>query len=167
MYALVGLLLSLFCARDRVSRPLRSYLTLNNARWHYFGVAEIGSIFNGKRWHIGQYIVLKSNSKSSTSNSFMWFPPYFYFRFGRRRWSRVVYRRFLSTVTSNCQPCVTYGTTLLSVLSVMLVYCGQTFGWIRLSLGTEVGLGPGDIVLDPPLVGSCLLWRNGRPCQSY
>jgi len=26
--------------------------------------------------------------------SFMRFPPYFYFRFGRRRWSGVVYRRF-------------------------------------------------------------------------
>jgi len=30
----------------------------------------------------------------------------------------------------------------------MLVYCGQTAGWIRIPLGTEVGLGPGDIVLD-------------------
>jgi len=43
-------------------------------------------------------------------------------------------------------------------------------------LGTEVGLGPGDIVLhrDPagkghsspsPLFGPCLLWPNGRPSQ--
>jgi len=36
-----------------------------------------------------------------------------------------------------------------------LVYCGQTVGWIRMPLGTEVGLGPGDIVLDgdpaPPM----------------
>ena len=45
-------------------------------------------------------------------------------------------------------------------------------------LGTEVGLGPGDIVLDgdptppkkkghssPPLFGPCLLWANGRPSQ--
>jgi len=42
--------------------------------------------------------------------------------------------------------------------------------------GTEVGLGPGDIVFDedqaplpekgaqrPPLFGPCLLWQNGRP----
>jgi len=39
----------------------------------------------------------------------------------------------------------------LSLLSVMLVYCGQTVGWIRMPLGIEVGevgLGPGDIVLD-------------------
>jgi len=33
-------------------------------------------------------------------------------------------------------------------LSVTLVYCGQTVGWIRMSLGTEVGLSPGNIVLD-------------------
>jgi len=40
----------------------------------------------------------------------------------------------------------------LSVLSVTLVYCGQTVGWIRMKLGIEVGLGPGHIVLDgdPP-----------------
>ena len=37
------------------------------------------------------------------------------------------------------------------------VYCGQTAGWIKMPLGTEVGLGPGDIVLDgdpaPPQKG--------------
>jgi len=48
-------------------------------------------------------------------------------------------------------------------------------------LGTEVGFGPGHIVLDgewgpsslppwkraqqPPLFGPCLLWANGRPSQ--
>jgi len=33
------------------------------------------------------------------------------------------------------------------------VYCGQTAGWIKMPLGMEVGLGPGDVVLDgdPPL----------------
>ena len=36
----------------------------------------------------------------------------------------------------------------LSRLSVTLVYCGQTVGWIRVPRGTEVGLGPCDIVLD-------------------
>ena len=53
-------------------------------------------------------------------------------------------------------------------MSVALVYCGQTVGWIRIPLGTEVGLGPGDVVLDgdpapsrkcmrqPPLFGPCL-----------
>jgi len=43
-------------------------------------------------------------------------------------------------------------------------------------LGTEVGLGPGDIVLDgdpvplqktgtDKIFGPCLLWPNGRPSQ--
>jgi len=54
------------------------------------------------------------------------------------------------------------------------VCCGQTTGWIKTPLGTEVGLGPGDIVLDgdpdPPksgtaapsaISGPCLLWPNG------
>jgi len=36
----------------------------------------------------------------------------------------------------------------LSCLSVTLVYCGQTVGWIKMPLGTEVNLGPGYIVLD-------------------
>ena len=34
------------------------------------------------------------------------------------------------------------------VLSVTLVYCGQTVGRIKMKLGKEVGLAPGDIVLD-------------------
>jgi len=47
------------------------------------------------------------------------------------------------------------------------VCCGQTAGWIKMTLGTEVGLGPGDIVLhwdpappkgaQPPIFGPCLL----------
>jgi len=36
----------------------------------------------------------------------------------------------------------------LSVLSVMLVYCGQTAGWINMPLSIEIGLLPGDFVLD-------------------
>jgi len=28
------------------------------------------------------------------------------------------------------------------------VYCGQTAGWLKMLLGTEVGLGPDDILLD-------------------
>jgi len=65
----------------------------------------------------------------------------------------------------------------LSVLSLTLVYCDQTVGWIRMLLSTEVGLGPGHIVLDgdpasprkghnsPQLFGPCLLWPKGRPSQ--
>jgi len=34
------------------------------------------------------------------------------------------------------------------VLSVTLVYCGQTVGRIKMKLGTQVGLGPGHLVLD-------------------
>jgi len=48
----------------------------------------------------------------------------------------------------------------LTVLSVTLVYCGRTVGWIKkkLKLGMEVGLGPGHIVSDgdpaPPKRGT-------------
>ena len=45
----------------------------------------------------------------------------------------------------------------LSCLPVTLVYCSQTVGWIRMPLGTEVGLGPGHIVLD----GDRVLPRKG------
>jgi len=55
------------------------------------------------------------------------------------------------------------------------VYCGQTAGWMKTPIGTEVDLVPGHIVLDgarltgpqlpsrkdraaPPLLGPCLLW---------
>jgi len=33
-------------------------------------------------------------------------------------------------------------------MPVTLVYCGQTVEWIKMPLGTEVGLGLGHIVLD-------------------
>jgi len=33
-------------------------------------------------------------------------------------------------------------------LSVTLVYCGQTVGWIKMKLGMQVGLGPGHTVLE-------------------
>ena len=55
------------------------------------------------------------------------------------------------------------------------VYCGQTAGWIKMVLGMEVGLSPGDYVLDgdqapspkrgrsriSPIFGPFLLWPNG------
>jgi len=52
------------------------------------------------------------------------------------------------------------------------VYCGQTAGWIKVPLGTEVGIGPG-VVLDGdaapptkkrhslPVFSPCLLCPNG------
>jgi len=71
-----------------------------------------------------------------------------------------------STFWANKRFAVPYviGPFCLSVLSVTLVYCGLTVGWIKIPLGTEVGLGPGYIVLDgdpapqkgvqqPPLFG--------------
>ena len=39
-------------------------------------------------------------------------------------------------------------------LSVMLVYCGQAVGWIKMPLGREVGLGPADI---------CVRWGPSSP----
>ena len=55
------------------------------------------------------------------------------------------------------------------------IYCGQTAGWMKMPLGTEVDIGTGHIVLEgflalrergtaPPLLGPCLLWPR-RPSQ--
>ena len=42
-----------------------------------------------------------------------------------------------------------YRTVVCPVLlSVTLVYCGQTVGWIKMNLGLQVGLCPSHIVLD-------------------
>jgi len=57
------------------------------------------------------------------------------------------------------------------------VYCGQTAGWIKMALGVDVGISPGDFLLDgdpapspkrgcqkgaePPIFVPCLLWPNG------
>jgi len=55
-------------------------------------------------------------------------------------------------------------------LSVTLVYCSQTVAWIKIKLGTEVGSGPGHIVLDgnpappkgySPQFSAHVLWPNG------
>jgi len=65
------------------------------------------------------------------------------------------------------------------------VHCGQTAGWMKMTFGMEVGLGPGHIVLDHGTQlhrqghstlphfrglrtqnrGPCLLWPNDRPSQ--
>ena len=66
-------------------------------------------------------------------------------------------QRYWATACKTLRLC--YRTVVLSVclsrLDVTLVYCGQTVGWIKMLLGREIGLGPGDIVLDgvpaPPL----------------
>jgi len=52
------------------------------------------------------------------------------------------------------------------------ICCGQRAGWFKMSLGTEVGIGLGDTLLDgdpappkrdkaPPIFGLYLLWPNG------
>jgi len=45
------------------------------------------------------------------------------------------------------------------------VYCGQTAGWMKMPLGTEVDLGSGHIVLDgvPALRKSCTEAPSFRP----
>ena len=58
------------------------------------------------------------------------------------------------------------------------ICCGQMAGWIKMPLGTEVGLGPGDVVLDgdpapppakgaqqPPLFSVHVYCGHGRPSQ--
>jgi len=61
--------------------------------------------------------------------------------------------RFWATVCKTVHPILS--DRCLSVLSVTLVYCGQTVGRIKMKLGMEVGLSPGHIMLDgdpaPPL----------------
>jgi len=59
--------------------------------------------------------------------------------------SLVILLDFWATVISNGPP---YAMEPLACLSVTLVYCGQTVGWIKTPLGTEVGLSQGDIMLD-------------------
>jgi len=49
----------------------------------------------------------------------------------------------------------------LSCLSATLVFCGQTVEWIKVRLGTEVGLGPGDTVLDLCSMGTQLPTERG------
>ena len=87
---------------------------------------------------------------------------------------------FGATVCKTVCPILSYPiqtSVCLSVcpvcLSVTLVYCGQTVGWIEMKLVMQVDLSPGHIVLDgdpaPPspkrhssqIFGPCLLWSNG------
>jgi len=78
---------------------------------------------------------------------------------------------FWATICKTVRPVLT--DHCLSVpfacLSVALVYCGQTVGWIKMKLGTEAGHS--HIVLDgdpappkrgtAPIFGPYLLWPNG------
>jgi len=68
--------------------------------------------------------------------------------------------------------CLSVLSVVSVCLSVTLVYCGQTVGWIGIPLGMVVGFVPNHIVLDGdpvglqkaqplPIFGPCLLWPNG------
>ena len=86
-----------------------------------------------------------------------------------------VYKTVCPMLSVRCPVCLCLS---VCVLSVTLVYCGQTVGWIKMKLGTQVGLGPGHIVLDgdpappppkgraPPIFGPYLVWRvRGKTYQ--
>jgi len=62
------------------------------------------------------------------------------------------FQRFWATACKTVRPMLSDMSVCPACLSVTLVYCGQTVGWIKMPLGMEVGLGPVDIVLygDPP-----------------
>ena len=70
---------------------------------------------------------------------------------------------FWATVCKTVRPMLS--DRCLSALSVTLVYCGQTVGWIKMKLGMEIGLGPSHIVLDGdpaplPKRGTALNFRS-------
>ena len=58
-------------------------------------------------------------------------------------------------LSCSCLSCL----SVMSCLSVTLVYCGQMVGWITMKLGMELGIDPGYIVLD----GYPALRPNFRP----
>ena len=60
---------------------------------------------------------------------------------------------------------VCYRTVVLSVLSVTLMYCGQTVGRIKMKLGMQIGLG--HIVLDGAQTqfSAHVYCGHGRPSQ--
>ena len=76
-------------------------------------------------------------------------------------------------LSDRCPVCLPHCMSVCTVLSVTLVYYGQTVGWIKMKLSVQVGLAPGYIVLDgdtapppqkgrrPPIFGPCPLWPNG------
>ena len=53
--------------------------------------------------------------------------------------------------------------SVLFVLSVALVYCGQTVRWIKMKLGMKVGLDPGHIFSDGDPASSKGHSPNFRP----
>jgi len=69
----------------------------------------------------------------------------------RQARSHLVTLQFTSSLVLVCpmlsDRCLSVCQSVLSVMSVTLVYCGQTVERIKMKLGTQVGLGPVHIVL--------------------
>jgi len=63
-------------------------------------------------------------------------------------WSCDSRHSFLATACTTVRPMLSDRCLSCPVLSVTLVYCGQTVGWIRIPFGVEVGLDAVHIVLD-------------------
>jgi len=55
----------------------------------------------------------------------------------------------------------------LSCLSVTLMYCGQTVGWMKIKLGMQVGLGPGHIVFGDPSPPKKWMGEEHRTLQFF
>ena len=66
------------------------------------------------------------------------------------KWQINRFSHFWATVCKTVYPVLSdHCLSCLSVcLSVTLVYCRQTVGWMKMKLGMEVALGPSHIVLD-------------------
>jgi len=78
---------------------------------------------------------------------------------------------YVTFLADRCNATFGYCHEMSSVClsSVTRVYCGETVSWIRMPLGTEVGLGPCDIVLDgnpapPTQRGTAALPNFFGPC---
>ena len=112
-------------------------------------------VLTAKLWQIEQYIILKLNSKSDTTSSFMWFPPYFYFRFGRRRYSGVVYRPFGATLQVAVRPMLRDHSPLCPVCSVCNVGVLWPNGWMDQD---DTWCGG-----RPRLMRHCVRWKPSSP----
>jgi len=85
----IAVFFAIACTRYRVSiSTIRVAFDVKRRSPTRFSVlAKPEVVLRAKRWQIGRYIALKLNRKSGspTASVFMWCPPHFYFRFGRRR----------------------------------------------------------------------------------
>jgi len=85
---------------------------------------------------------LKQHSATSASCNLQWLSKFISLL------SKTKKHHHWATDCKTVRPMLSDRFPVLSVLSVTLVYCGQRVGCINMPLGTEVGIGPGRIVLD-------------------